>query len=249
MTDTTQMAQFTRYNTGTHFLDSGGDGGRAWQQELPGHPLSLDFGDDPTISLTHWLAENAEMDTEIQDLLFAYADANPRASHFEIGQGALEDLGYTSLARDNVYNSENDFDQVFVWEVWLRPGREEPSEWLYADKSDIIVLIYVHTGADVRGGYAFPAALEFGCYDYPLPLDWCAEWKADEEDETTQEWIEEHGISDDEGCCGYSGHPVSHLQDYLDGWEFGTFDPETSVATYTQDEKTIRIFWGLPYAG
>lgn len=40
-------------------------------------------------------------------------------SWFELGQQfCKEELHHHNHARDNIYNAENDFDQVFVWEVW-----------------------------------------------------------------------------------------------------------------------------------
>jgi hypothetical protein len=53
-----KIAEYTRQNTGTHFLDSGGDSGRQWQRELPNEAISIgEYG--AVMSLTHLLADHA----------------------------------------------------------------------------------------------------------------------------------------------------------------------------------------------
>ena len=59
-------------------------------------------------------------------------------------EGAL----YQSVYRDNVYNHENNFSDLFVFEVF---APENTSDWCYAD--DIYVSVSVHRGGDVRGNY------------------------------------------------------------------------------------------------
>jgi hypothetical protein len=48
-----KIAEYTRQNTGTHFLDSGGESGRHWQQSLPTDAISIgEHG--ATLSLTSY---------------------------------------------------------------------------------------------------------------------------------------------------------------------------------------------------
>lgn len=138
--------EFTRYNSGKHMMDSGGESGRSWQQPPP--PNSMVVGD--SICLTGVLVEHFEEDS---DLNAAYHEwvGDKDGSWFETTSEFMEEHGYTEVARDNVYNTENDFDQVFVFEVWSLDGDED---WYYSD--DVVIVLYVHTGADVRGGYSPP---------------------------------------------------------------------------------------------
>jgi len=117
------------------------------------------------ISLTHALAEHADQVTEAQEAIADAYDARPRGGIFEVPPEVMERLGYVQVARDNTYNTDNDLDQDFVWEVWQREGAAR--EWFYDDTA--IVLVYVHTGADIRGGYAPALALRFDG-DYTVPF-------------------------------------------------------------------------------
>lgn len=148
-----RVLEFTRYNSGTHFLDSGGDNGRIWQQPPP--PNNVINGE--SICLTGVLVEHFDED---EALNAAYREwvAERDGSWFETAAEFMEEMGYVSLGRDNTYNSENDFDQVFVYEAW---GLEPESDWFYSN--NVIMTLFVHTGADVRGGYSPPLFGKWCC--------------------------------------------------------------------------------------
>jgi hypothetical protein len=70
-----KIAEYTRQNTGTHFLDSGGDSGRQWQRELPSEAISIgEYG--AVMSLTHLLADHARKH-DLHDEFYAWADDMP----------------------------------------------------------------------------------------------------------------------------------------------------------------------------
>lgn len=63
---------------------------------------------------------------------------------------ALEQLGYTEVARDNTYNYCSDLSDELDLKVFL-PEEQDASDWYYND--DCIVLVRKHVGLDVRAGY------------------------------------------------------------------------------------------------
>ena len=173
-----------RANTGTHFLDSGGDNGRHWQKPAISmdHPIvSWDprFKDATLHTgpfLVEWAGDGIAHD--IHERFDAYAEEYPNTPWFELADQFMRDeLGLEQAARDNTYNGESDLDQCFVWEVW-NDGTN--LDWIYPDESTVTVL-YIHTGCDVRGGYSWPVFIRPN-RDYSVPVDLCVElWDADQE--------------------------------------------------------------------
>lgn len=145
--------EFTRYNSGKHMLDSGGESGRLWQRPPP--PQSLTVGD--SIGLTAVLAEYFNEDEELNAAYHEWVAVRRSGrgqrdgGWFETTAEFMEEMGYQEVARDNIYNTENDFDQVFVFEIW---SLDRVKDWYYS--KDVVVVLYIHTGADVRGGYSPP---------------------------------------------------------------------------------------------
>jgi hypothetical protein len=173
---------FTRQNTGKHFLDSGFENGRVWQHPAPESMFHVDTDGWVSMSLTHVLAENATTVGDIQEAIEQALADNDNLTWFESGPHVMEERGFTCSARDNTYNSDNDYDQNFVWEVWQR---ESGRDWVW--DTDAVVLVYVHTGADARGGYARPVAVRFDG-DAVIPLDPFVSFvPADDHDDDTYE--------------------------------------------------------------
>jgi hypothetical protein len=100
-----KIAEYTRQNTGTHFLDSGGESGRHWQQSLPSDAISIgEYG--ATLSLTHMLADHARKH-DLHDEFYAWADDMPdREPWFDLGDAFMIERGYECKARDNTYNGD-----------------------------------------------------------------------------------------------------------------------------------------------
>ena len=169
------LARFCRWNSGKSLLDSGGDSGRAWQQPpVPSDVdyVSLDVGGDgdinyPIMNTARFLDSHCELATRelangesetIQDQFERFCDwhswltGGDQCSWFEMGERFLESLGYTQHARDNTYNVENDLSQNYVWELWTK--NENEADWINADRDDTVFVTFIHTGADIRGGYS-----------------------------------------------------------------------------------------------
>lgn len=213
--------EYTRYNSGKHFLDSGFESGRHWQQPKPPQEDIL-LGTDPwdaSINLTKLLADLFESDIE-GARFYKWANNIPAAGWdwFGLTSEYLESRGYVQLARDNTYNGENHLSQNYVYEVWQRPGADV-ADWIWADNDEVLVVLYVHTGADIRGGYSKPMFGNFDC-DYSLPVDNCVEWYLEPlegEDLTDEaESINDNGYL----SSGYSGNPTYEAESRGISWEY-----------------------------
>ena len=255
--------EFTRYNSGKHFLDSGLDNGRHWQQPAPpeGEPVTIPDGSecpyDVALSLTQLLADVYDEDTYTTEAFEEWSAGSEgyAGSWFGDVDEFLTGRGYVQRARDNVYNGENDLDQVFIYEVWTHEEFGYDGEWLYSHYSDgdvneygAIVVIYAHTGADVRGGYSKPLFVT-SLGDYRVPFDLCVEWHLEPvRDDDEGEVGELADQVNDEVCAGYASNPTSHMVDTLGAKPLCRIPGEDCYAVLYEG----RIFYarpGRPYMG
>ena len=222
--DINTVVTFTRQNTGKHFLDSGDAYGRIWQSPAPGDLFSVARDGEVSLTLTGLLAQHATMVVEVQEALDAALAADERLTWFDAGPQVMESLGYEQAARDNTYNGESDMDQVFVWEVWQHEGSRD-REWIYDDEA--IVLVYAHTGCDVRGGYARPIAVRFDG-EYALPVDLVLSFHP--ANAATEEWMHRTRHDTDVFSAGYSSNPQYRLREAVGA--FVSHDPESQTLTF-----------------
>lgn len=128
-------------NTGTHFLDSGGENGRQWQRNQ-----GVDFDAQPRVdadgyvSVYHYLCEILEEDyftEEINEVL------EGKEYHWvQEVEDILIDEGYDLdfTEAKNTYNYENNISQDLLFIE-------------FSFESEQYVILQVHGGADIRGGY------------------------------------------------------------------------------------------------
>lgn len=178
--DRTRILDFVRYDSGKRLCDSGDIYGRAYEQPAPPADQPLVYADarhpmsGPAISTAVWLeyfiTEHAALTAQWQESP-QYADRD--LPWFDALDAFMAGAGYRQIATDNVYNRDCDFDQVFVWQVWVRADEPEPADWIYAD--DAVVVYFIHTGCDVRSGYSPPIIAESCRYsgqgEYVLPIE------------------------------------------------------------------------------
>lgn len=153
--------------TGRHMLDSGGAYGRNFERNQ-GRDfenekrciINFRWGMDVTINLYHWIKEKLEHDPEMQDLYDYYASES-KESYLADMEGFHEFLnelhghtrkkdGYRIEFSENSYNHDNLLSQTIQYTILCHPD-EEP-----------IVLLQVHGGCDVRGGYTAPKVFRCG---------------------------------------------------------------------------------------
>jgi len=148
-------------NTGTHFLDSGGDSGRMWQRNQGKDFMSEKYGWwdwtgglSVTKSAFHWLSEILEYDEEGDTLFqdFCTEEEQEDSSWHECREAwgeHVSQLGATGIYGDgdpfttNTYNGEDACSQTLLF-------------LYYELDSEEYCLLQIHGGADVRGGYTKP---------------------------------------------------------------------------------------------
>jgi len=147
--------ELCRRNTGKNFLDSGDYYGRHYEKPpVPADRLLVYKWekDCPALISTavyldriYDIDESLKEEWEIWDSWGKELDIDKSIDTF------LGIRGYTKTIKDNTYNSgDGDLDQDFIF-TWYVYG----SEAAYVDCPDLAV-IYIHTGCDIRSGYAGP---------------------------------------------------------------------------------------------
>jgi hypothetical protein len=161
------IANMLTENTGTHFLDSGGTNGRAWQRnqgrKFDAEPLAtLDFkyGIEVTLNVYHWLADRLTLSKSMDQKFRRFC---ARAEHkdescFALVGLWLEYLGKGENRPRGIYNDENPVT------VNTYNGEDLLSQVIqftyFVLDFQAYVVLSIHGGADVRGGYTRPRVFE-----------------------------------------------------------------------------------------
>ncbi len=252
MSNTKKIETFkdlTRQNTGTHFLDSGGENGRHWQQgEAPTELFSTvdaNVGDDSmwgcVINTGEFLDERLEILEELNGEFdrFSELEENEKSSWFELVEAFKERKGWASLVRDNTCNGETDLSQEFIFEVFATDG-DDTKDWIY--EGDIIC-IQTHNGADIRGGYSKPFFARASDFEETSWLQWTLGWSAtsgtdENEEEIPREELQKH---DEEFQPGYSSNPTYHLNEEIE--EITEVDTkENAVTVKLKSGVTLTLY-------
>ncbi len=170
-------------NTGRHMLDSGGVYGRAWEQNQGVDFDSLDpveyewrtydnrhtgkteLDASVTINVYHFLTERLEFCPELdaQFQTFAELEQNQSKPWLELMEEFAGHFGFDggdSPCTINTYNHESALSQVLQFTMF-------DLDYDTADELDgRFVLLQIHGGCDVRGGYTMPRV--FQTYEFDL---------------------------------------------------------------------------------
>ena len=169
-------------NTGSHMLDSGGAYGRNWSRNKgrdfdkePATVLSFEFGGiEITHNIYHWLRERLEYDAYTDNLLHQHAERkdNKDKDWSEILEEFLKDLcaekeiNYSPdmVMGCNTANGEDLLSQVMQY-------------WYIEELDDPMVILRIHGGCDIRGGYTAPRIFycteEYSIMDNARAQLWC----------------------------------------------------------------------------
>lgn len=141
----TLVAMLTE-NTGTHFLDSGGENGRMWQRNQgkdfeKEKSVTLEDGYF-TVSLYHYLKETLSVDT-VCKIINAYFKENDIHWSTEVDFNDIESrIGEVENIGDH-FNTYN----------WSAPFSQDFQGIMFDFEGGHYVLLQIHNGADIRGGY------------------------------------------------------------------------------------------------
>ena len=263
--DQHSFAESCRENTGSHFLDSGGAYGRIYDQPPITHNTPEVTWDDPdcsaTIETAKWLENQyvidqdlttkfLEWDAEQDDGKLAWADSLHRFFLVDDAPYTLDrgedylPVRYQGHGTDNVYNHENDLSQVFTWNVLVPKDCDSAEPGLYAD-DDTIVVIQIHTGCDVRGGYAAPLLCRCNA-EYAVPVDVCAEYGITDCNTLDDK---ERQAADETWRSGYSSWPYGQVRDDVQRWFPWACAEVNSQIALLKSGHIVKITTGIPYLG
>ena len=157
-------------NTGRHFLDSGGAYGRHWEKNQgrsfknePSVSIEIDGNDDRTwdyanitYNIYHFMMNHLELDRMTGKLnraftMYANRPENEEKHWLELMEEFAEQ--FENPHGFNTYNFENILSQVLQGEMFEHDG-------------ETYVLLQVHGGCDVRGGYTAPRVFKVIDPDY-----------------------------------------------------------------------------------
>lgn len=247
--------RYCRYNSGSHFLDSGGAYGRHHEKpaiaekcpEVVCEARSFDYKGERRVDVTatietgHFLAGKLNIDREMQAQFEEWA-ADRDESWYESAQVFCEEvLNLTKAASDNVYNHEQDLSQVYQWFIYQSEGASR--DWIY--DSDALTVVFIHTGCDVRGGYSAPLFCRSNG-EYAVPVDHCAEFYAVEGTDADGNELERDELAEiaEKWSAGYSSHPASRVAE--DCEEVLHSEPGHFVARLKSGE-TVKVVPAVPY--
>lgn len=167
MTDTEKViSRMMKENTGTHFLDSGGENGRNWQRNkgrkfIDEPKATVEFGARITaeVSTFHHLSRALRVSEETKELTRQFHAFSRRKEQEYDGWMECLDKWLDQKAEEygeelpevgwvNSYNGECILSQVILFTEVHVPG------------AGTYIVLQVHGGADVRGGYTKPVFFE-----------------------------------------------------------------------------------------
>jgi len=156
------IKEMLKENTGTHFLDSGGAYGRSWQQnqdrDFENEPeLKVEAYEDNDISLFistyHYLTNMLEITDESEKLNAKYQKFAAKSEESYLHDMEEFTSRYQGAYTTNTYNFENLLDQVLQYVTFEHEGED-------------YILLQIHGGCDVRGGYTKPQIFQLIGKDY-----------------------------------------------------------------------------------
>lgn len=157
------IAKMLTENTGTHMLDSGGAYGRNWQRNTGKKigdfrrekSVTWDKATGYTINLFHYLAKDLRIDPVCESFNKCFVpakdwDGGELEEVYGVSKAGVEWLkekGFQFKRTFNSYNGDSALSQV-IQGTWL--------EWPdspYSGDRGYYLLLQIHGGCDVRGGY------------------------------------------------------------------------------------------------
>ena len=164
-------------NTGTHMLDSGGDSGRQWQRNQGKTLAQFEAEDECAIDVSVWIDRAGEEHLEIERTVSVF--------HYLAGEGSNLELDEICEAFNTLNTNANDHNADFegygvspeAWDslgdhcvnvkrTWnTYNGESDLSQTLQGSyltiDDEAYVIVQIHGGADVRGGYTDAKLFKF----------------------------------------------------------------------------------------
>jgi len=212
-----KLAEMLQENTGRSILDSGDYYGRHWEHnqgadfesqpegtiEFWNRKGELDF--IPTLSVYHFLKERLEYNPELDEQYREYVEQEGLSLVLESAESFAQSIGGKGIYGDesgplsvNTYNGEDLLSQTLQYVYWTD------------DDGEAHILLQIHGGCDMRGGYTNPVVFDVvdsdgtGIFDNARASLYC--------EDCCEYW------SSDDGCHyapdGWYGPGYTQLNDY-----------------------------------
>ncbi|MHC4399438.1 MAG: hypothetical protein ACYTG0_07150 [Planctomycetota bacterium] len=211
-----KLAEILTENTGRSILDSGDYYGRHWEhsqgadfERQPEGRLEFWHRDGeldilPVVNVYHFLKDRLEYNPELDERYREYVEQEALRLDLRSAESFVNTLDGKGLYGDdsgpftvNTYNGEDLLSQTLQYVYWT-------------DDDGAHVMLQIHGGCDVRGGYTAPVAFDVADYDGTSIFD-------NARASVYCEDCGKHWDSDD-GCHwladGCSGQRRAELQDY-----------------------------------
>lgn len=211
-------------NTGCNILDSGGAYGRGWEKNRSRDfenekTLSVEVGDDPVIiqyntykylvTFLEITEESRELDRQLQKAIELY-DGNNHLADMQDFMEEREQDGYDHRNITNTYNYDNILSEVLQYGVLINEDTDEH-----------FIILQIHNGCDVRGGYTKPRVFSLGTED-----NFCYFLIAETE---IRAYCEKCHMGWDSDDCGYNWRNDGH------------YNSEEGLDTDTEQEDELKI--------
>ncbi|KKL58045.1 hypothetical protein LCGC14_2229330 [marine sediment metagenome] len=168
MSTSKKIIAMLKENTGKHFLDSGGNNNRGWQKnqvrtfknekscnlEISTYNDTLEV--DITFNIYHYLNAFLELNLATRYLntrFKKFCNLDNDASYLALMEGFCKENLKVEFNTINTYNYDNLLSQVIQYVHFNWDNKE-------------FIILQVHNGCDVRGGYTVPCVFEITNLDY-----------------------------------------------------------------------------------
>lgn len=157
-------------STGAHLLDSGSAYGRHWErnqsrsiEDFEAEPeawIDPKYG-DVTKSLFHYLDHHLTYTAELSEAFDKFAVDYPEEGYLEIIELWLDSLEVPT--EGDFYSDARWGFNTYNFEYWM-PSQVVQGSFFGLNGSDYLIL-QIHNGCDVRGGYTAPKVFELKPYE------------------------------------------------------------------------------------
>lgn len=215
--------------TGKHFLDSGGAYGRHWEENQDRNfrdenELDIEvYGEDVELSLNlyHYLTSVLKISNKSEKLnkeLQKYMEMSEDNYLIDMENFAKDKDMY--IATENTYNYDTILSQTIQYVIM-----SEDEDWVYS-VDPVYIILQIHNGCDVRGGYTKPQIFEVKNPERFI--------RAMTSISARDKWGCVDGYSDD---CGYNWYDID-----IDLW---IYDEENNKVYFEDKENELKFYSAL----
>lgn len=226
------VAEMLREDTGINAFDSGGVNGRLWQRNTDKSVIA--FKSEPVCDVEICETDDISISYNLYHYLTNFLSVTDESEHLDgMLQNIIESEQFDQLHRDitefvnhvsantirnvNTYNYDNVLSGILQYRII-----EIEDDW----GTESYIILQIHTGADIRGGYTKPKVFALDDYEYFMMAQTdvhaycsCGSWSSDD--------------------CGYNWYgDQSNGTNAPDSW---LYDSESSLILCTRCGEPVNF--------